>query len=400
MFFSTKWYPLRLKHALEHGCRDKAGTGQVANREGTAQALIALFAREGYKRAEPAVLQPADLFLDLSGEDIRRRLFVTQGPEGEELCLRPEYTIPVCREYLAGSPGGGLAALSYCGPVFRQRPGEAGESPQAGIESLGRDDREAADAEVLALALEAVAMLGLAAPAVTLGDMALIDRLVTTLGLAAPVRRRLLRGIASGEGLAALDTGEAGNGKAGQDHAGLLAAIEGQDPTAARAFVEDVLAIAGISRVGGRSAAEIAERFLDRAAQRAGRLAGEARNIIARFLAITGDPDRAALALRGLASEAGLDLDAVIDAFEARIGFMAARGLGVAGFHFSARFARSLDYYTGFIFELHDPARPGAKPVGGGGRYDGLLGHLGAGRVIPAVGCSIWLDRVNGGAAR
>ena len=58
-------------------------------------ALIALFEREGYARIEPPVLQPADVFIDLSGEDIRRRMFVTQDAAGAELCLRPEYTIPV-----------------------------------------------------------------------------------------------------------------------------------------------------------------------------------------------------------------------------------------------------------------------------------------------------------------
>ncbi len=362
-----------------------------------ADALIALFAREGYARAEPAVLQPADLFLDLSGEDIRRRLFISQGPEGEELCLRPEYTIPVCRDYLARSKPGERAYFSYCGPVFRYRPGETGEFPQAGIESLGRDDREAADAEVLALAVEAVGMLGLEAPSVMLGDMGLIDRLVTTLGLAPPVRRRLLRGIATGQGLATLDASAANNGKR-PDHAGLLAAIEGQDPKAARDFVEDVLSIAGISRVGGRTAAEIAERFLDRATHRGNGLGGEARAIIARYLAIAGDPDNAALALRGLAAEAKIDLASAIDAFEARIGFMAARGLDVTRFRFSARFTRNLDYYTGFIFELANPDGTSDRPVAGGGRYDGLLGHLGAKQPVPAVGCSIWLDRLNVGA--
>ena len=63
-------------------------------------ALIALFEREGYARLEPPVLQPADIFIDLSGEDIRRRMFVTQDAAGRELCLRPEYTIPVCRWHL------------------------------------------------------------------------------------------------------------------------------------------------------------------------------------------------------------------------------------------------------------------------------------------------------------
>ena len=102
-------------------------------------ALIALFEREGYARTEPAVLQPADAFIDLSGEDIRRRMFVTQDASGVELCLRPEYTIPVCLQHLAEQRGA-PASYSYGGPVFRLRTGESGEFLQAGIESIGRAD--------------------------------------------------------------------------------------------------------------------------------------------------------------------------------------------------------------------------------------------------------------------
>ena len=63
-------------------------------------------------------------------------------------------------------------------------------------------------------------------------------------------------------------------------------------------------------------------------------------------------------------------------------------------FRFAADFARSLDYYTGFIFEAADPRRADGKPVVGGGRYDRLLQHLGATEPVPAVGCSIWIERI------
>ena len=54
---------------------------------------------------------------------------------------------------------------------------------------------------------------------------------------------------------------------------------------------------------------------------------------------------------------------------------------------------------TGFIFELHDPDRPDLKPIAGGGRYDGVLSRLGAPTPVPAVGASLWLDRLAGGKA-
>lgn len=351
-------------------------------------ALTALFEREGYARVEPPVLQPADIFIDLSGEDIRRRLFLTQDTAGAELCLRPEYTIPVCREHLARH-GAAPGAYSYRGPVFRLRPAEPGEFQQAGIESIGRTDAMAADAEVLGLAVEGLAALGIGDVRVRFGDMGVLTALVEGLGVAPATRRRLIRAVVSGRGLEGLADGEGGT----VEHAGLLAAIEGQDPQAARAFVEDVIAIAGIARVGGRSAGEIAERFLAKASNRSV-LSAEARQIVERYLAIGGDPDGAARAMRALASDAGLSIAAALDAFEERIGFMAARGLAIETFAFQAAFARNLDYYTGFIFEIEDPRRSDGRPVVGGGRYDGLLRHLGAAEPVPAVGCSFWLDRI------
>jgi ATP phosphoribosyltransferase regulatory subunit len=360
---------------------------------GAIEELIALFAREGYARVEPPVLQPAGVFVDLSGEDIRRRMFVTQDANGAELCLRPEYTIPVCLQHLA-EQGPQPGAYSYGGPVFRLRTGERGEFLQAGIESIGRADATAADAEVLAIAREGLERLGLEDVRVTLGDMGLLGAMVDALRIPPAAKRRVIRAVVSGHGLSSLVEGEAPT-----EHAGLLAAIEGQAPQAAKAFVEDILSIAGIARVGGRSPGEIAERFLARAANRSG-LAEDARAVLERYLAVAGDPDEAADAVRTLAREAGLDLSPAIDAFEERTGFMAARGLDVAAFRFAATFARNVDYYTGFIFEIHDPARAEGRPVVGGGRYDRLLEHLGAPRPLPAVGCSFWLDRIAAGGLR
>lgn len=354
-------------------------------------ALIALFEREGYARVEPPILQPAEVFIDLSGEDIRRRMFVTQDAAGREMCLRPEYTIPVCRAHLAEF-GAAPASYAYLGPVFRLRPNETGEFLQAGIESVGRRDVAAADAEILALALEGLQTLGTGRIAVRLGDMGLLEGLLDALGVAPAGKRRLMRAIVSGRGLDGFAEPPGGQGVG--EHAGLLAAIEGQAPHAARAFVEDILSIAGISSVGGRSAGEIAERFLARAANPSGGLPEEARSILTRYLAIAGDPDTAAAAVRGLARDAGLDLERAIDMLEERTGFMAVRGLDIASFHFAADFARNLDYYTGFIFEAADPQRSDGKPLAGGGRYDRLLQHLGAAEPIAAVGCSFWLDRI------
>ena len=83
--------------------------------------------------------------------------------------------------------------------------------------------------------------------------------------------------------------------------------------------------------------------------------------------------------MRALAKDAGLDIDKALASFEERVGFMAARGLPIDDFAYSAAFVRDLDYYTGFVFEAVGPTsrRP---PALGGGRYDGLARKLGAAR--------------------
>jgi ATP phosphoribosyltransferase regulatory subunit len=367
--------------------------------EGLADALVALFVDAGYGRAAPAVLQPADVFLDVSGEDIRRRMFVTQDADGRDWALRPEFTIPVCLGHIKSGRATEPASYCYLGPVFRMRAGEAGEFLQAGVESLGRADREAADAEVMALTCEALARAGLPDPIIRLGDVAILNALVKAAGLPASSGRKLMRAVAGGAGASAATALDAPADAQAQSHAGMLAALEGQDPQAARRFVEDVLSIAGISSVGGRSAGDIASRFLARARERSQPVSAEAKSLIGAALAIGGDPDSAAASLRALARDASIDLEAEIDALEARTGFMAARGLDVASMRFDVSFARNLDYYTSFIFELNDRRSASAKPVAGGGRYDTLLTRLGSAEAMPAVGVSIWLDRLPGAAS-
>src|SRR5262245_47737747 len=100
-----------------------------------AEALVAHYQRAGYARVAPAILQPAEPFLDLSGEDIRRRMFLTTDPDGHELCLRPDLTIPVSRDYLASPQSGEIAGFCCLGPVFRHRGEIPAEFVQADVES-------------------------------------------------------------------------------------------------------------------------------------------------------------------------------------------------------------------------------------------------------------------------
>ena len=356
-----------------------------------ADALLASFAGAGYVPAYPAVLQPAEPFLDLSGEAIRKSLYLTTDASGEELCLRPDLTIPVARDYLASASAGQAAGFCYLGPVFRYRAGGASEFVQAGVESFGRRDHAAADAEMLALALEATAAFDVADVEVRIGDVALFASLLEALRLAPAWRRRLTkdfnRKVSVAQDLERLTL----QTKASRpDYQGVLSALAGSDRKAALAMVADLISIAGATNVGGRTTAEIADRFLEQSTLAAS-LPAETAGLIERFLSISGDPDTALRQLRDLVRDSRLDINAAIDRLESRVGFIAARGLGTSTMRFATAFGRGVDYYTGFEFELHHKNN-GAEPLVAGGRYDGLMTRLGAPEPIPAVGFSVWID--------
>jgi ATP phosphoribosyltransferase regulatory subunit len=355
--------------------------------------LRALFSDAGYIFVEPPIVHDAGVFVELAGEDLRRRLFLTVTADGSELALRPDYTIPVCLHHLASGPARRRADYAYLGPVFRQRKDEPGEFLQAGVESIGRADRVAADADVLKLALQATRLLGVRRPAVRIGDSALFAAVLDALDLPSPWQKRLARAFGDTVRLNLLIARAKGGsvtrvGPAGADRA------------TTRTMAEDMLAAAGLLVIGGRTADEIADRVAEKSVLAAGIGAKPAR-ILEKFLKISDAPQKAAKAMRALARAERLAIGPTIDFFERRNDAFVKGGIDLAALNFAADFGRRLDYYTGFVFDIRSGRRE-TKPIVGGGRYDRMLGVIqksrgtGKGEALPAVGFSIWLDRAGG----
>ncbi len=363
------------------------------------ETVLGLFKAAGHDEVSPPILQPADVFLDLTGEDIRRRLYLTSGTDGLDLCLRPDFTIPVCRHHLAQDAVKLPAAYCYNGPVFRQRPDGLGEIPQLGAESLGRTDTAEADADLLTLSVKALEEFGLSDIVIRIGDETLFAAVLEGLDLPTVWRRRLRDLFGETDRLTAAITRMAGASSSDDDsrdvRLGFLSALEGADPEAAHAVVEDLLSIAGISAVGGRTPSEIADRFLEQAALASGaRGHDKAAETLSAYLALKADGASAAGMLRDFSRDFGLGLDTPIAAFEQRLAALAAKGIDPARLTFAAEFGRRLDYYSGFVFEIHAVNPPVEGPLVGGGRYDKLVTLLGAEDDVPAIGFSMWLDRI------
>ncbi|MCP4385739.1 MAG: ATP phosphoribosyltransferase regulatory subunit [Hyphomicrobiales bacterium] len=351
--------------------------------------LRTLFAETGYDLVEPPVLYDANIFVELAGEDLRRRLFLTMGADGAEMALRPDFTIPVCLHHLTTGGSKRRGDYAYLGPVFRQRQDERLEFLQAGVESLGRRDRHKADADILKLALSAVARLGVRRPSVRIGDAALFDALLKPLDLSPLWRKRLARTFGEADRLRAMIDQASTPARRPRGPSRHLGRSE------ARREAANLLAASGLATIGGRSADEIASRYVEKTALAAG-IGARAAKRLTGFLEISGRPADALDAMRTFSRSHRLDIEKAIDAFEARLDAFADRHIDLDKLTFAAEFGRRLDYYTGFVFEMHSSKRRGAKPIVGGGRYDRLVALIGNGQTVPAVGFAMWLDRIGG----
>jgi ATP phosphoribosyltransferase regulatory subunit len=347
--------------------------------------LRALLADAGYTFVEPPILHEAGVFVELAGEDLRRRLYLTQSADGRELALRPDYTIPVCVQHIATGTANRKANYAYLGPVFRIRAQEPGEFLQAGVESLGRTDRVAADADILRLAFAVSELLGVKKPTVKVGDSALFAAVLDGLSLNKPWQRRLERTFGDTPRLKQFIARANGGTATGRDRT---------DRAKLRSQIETRFAETGLGTAGGRSTDEILDRMIEKQALAHG-IGARAADVLKRFLGIAGTPERAIAELRTLASDEKIDLEKPLTRFAKRVDAFAAEGVDLARLTFAADFGRRLDYYTGFVFEFHTKASS-AGPVIGGGRYDRMMAHIGAGESVPAVGFSVWLDRAGG----
>lgn len=371
--------------------------------EAQANELMAVFARAGYEHVSPAIIQPADIFLDRVGEAIRNRTYIFTDPDGLELCLRPDLTIPTCRIYLERNPKANREArFAYNGPAFRFQRGKPDalrprEFRQAGIECFGVADREQAEAENLALTLEAVRGAGLRGFVLRLGDLGLLRALLEALPMPPRWRDRLTASGWRPDAFRATLKRLASPASpiADASVAALARDLDPEDREAAEARVVAFMEAGKLTFIGARTPAEIAGRLLATAADmREQPLSGDVLRVIEGYLAIAGAPDAALRAVEHLAAEARIDLTEATARFQRRLTLAREAGAGLQFARFVADFGSQLEYYSGFVFQIEMPGQGVAGHIAGGGRYDGLLASIGGPEGVPAIGSAIHTERL------
>ncbi len=332
-----------------------------------------LFAARGAQIVTPDILQPADTLLDIYGEDIRARAYVTADPLRGEMMLRPDFTVPIVQTHMetADRAGAEPARYAYAGKVFRKQETDAArpvEYIQAGYEVFGGADPAAADAEVFAVIADGLA--GLPVRAVT-GDMGVLTAAIGGLTTSAARKAALLRHIWRPIRFRALL----------DRFAGRTPPPAGREALVAQA---DALGQAG-PEIGLRGRAEIAERIERLRDDMATPPIPEPEiALIDRLLSLRAPLPEALDALRAARDQMPA-LAPAVAAGDARMAALAALGAEPSAILFEGAFGRTtLEYYDGFVFGFL--AAQGGTAVATGGRYDALTRVLGDGRDVPAVG--------------
>jgi len=329
---------------------------QVVARRRMIDSIRGAFERYGFVPLDTPALEYVDALLGL-GEEGTKNLFRMKTPEGEDVALRYDLTVPLAR-VVSQYPNLPRPFRRYqVSPVWRADkpdPGRFREFIQFDIDSVGSPS-VLADAEILMAMDEAFRALGLKSFRIRFSSRKILNSLLAWAGIAGEAGVRTLR---------------------------ILDKLDKQG-------IENVLLELGPGR-------------MDASGDRIPGLGLPAASIgkIRAFLDLHTEAEKGAGPGRGLLLDAVASLFAGVEGSAEGIAELREidahlTSSGIPGDRVSVdlSIARGLEYYTGPVFEAILTDVPEMGAVFGGGRYDGLVERF-LGTKVPATGASIGVDRL------
>jgi len=360
----------------------------------------AALSERGYRRIDTPIIERTELFLRKSGGELASQLYSFTDPGGYEVSLRPEFTAPVIRHVVeTGLLCGDPLRLEYSGPVFRYPSGDefnngmSGSFTQSGAELIGAGG-PGADGEVIFIALEGLHLLGVDRPGIALGHVGIIWELLKQMDLSERAQLFLINSVPM---LAA------GEREMVAERASQIGLLEIGDAVNARvnrasASVEQIDAVLGHSlgssysgSLGQRSTDDVLQRLTDKIKTKdAPEAVNSAIELLSKLSNVAGTPSDAVAEGRNVIKAAGLN-DENVGLLEDIVSAVESAGASAGDITVDLGLVREISYYTGVVFDLKSGDD---QTVGGGGRYDGLVGALGGERETPAAGFAYNMDRV------
>lgn len=375
----------------------------------------------GYRPIDVPIVEPTELYLRKSGEDIVTRMydFVYQN---RRLCLRPEMTASVIRAYIENFEQLPLPVrLYYSGSVFRyERPQRSRyrQFTQIGVELIGSAGAMA-DAEAIWTACKSLDQLGVEQYRVIISHIGVLSQFLSSLDLGSRMQDFLLASmemLRQPYGRQTLQqrlqdiyppyrpptalvredipvTNGSDDAAQGMEH--LLGIFQGMQETEARTAILAMLSSLNINLSGNRSSEEIADRLL-------AKIKGQdqipridrALEFMSELTDLQGDPFDVLAQGEALLTKYNIDC-APLQELRAMVDILKLYNLDWEKVSLDLGLSRGIQYYTGTVFEIHTNAADKSQQLCGGGRYDDLIVGLGGKRPTPATGFSFGLERVH-----
>ena len=340
-----------------------------------------LYTEINFQYVDLPLVYNSEVFYETSGEDMRRRMFSFTNNSGDEMCLRPDLTIPTCKHFLENIKKFQNGQLCYSGPVFRSSLTSADQSlelNQSGIEIIYKDSLEISDYEkefqAISLALETIDQIGIKDFSIRISSISLFNLFINSLDLPQRWKQRLLRHFYRRDYFdKLLNRISDGVGYDKERKSNIIRDVFGDDKIV-NEEIKDILLSEDQLKTGSRTIDEIAIRFnLKSESVVSSKQGKEIQKVINEFLSLNGPIQSIDDQMNKFINDFDIQR---FDVGQEMLNQLSSNLIKISAkpIYFDCDFGHSIEFYDGIIFEITNDLN--SDVLISGGRYDKLLSTL------------------------
>jgi ATP phosphoribosyltransferase regulatory subunit len=340
-----------------------------------------LYTENNFQYVDLPLVYNSEVFYETSGEDMRRRMFSFTNNSGDEMCLRPDLTIPTCKHFLENIKKFQNGQLCYSGPVFRSSSTSADQSlelNQSGIEIIYKDSLEISDYEkefqAISLALETIDQIGIKDFSIRISSISLFNLFINSLDLPQRWKQRLLRHFYRRDYFdKLLNRISDGVGYDKERKSNIIRDVFGDDKIV-NEEIKDILLSEDQLKTGSRTIDEIASRFnLKSESVVSSKQGKEIQKVINEFLSLNGPIQSIDDQMNKFINDFDIQR---FDVGQEMLNQLSSNLIKISAkpIYFDCDFGHSIEFYDGIIFEITNDLN--SDVLISGGRYDKLLNAL------------------------
>ena len=340
-----------------------------------------LFTENNFQYVDLPLVYNSEVFYETSGEDIRRRMFSFTNNSGDEMCLRPDLTIPTCKHFLENINKFENGQLCYSGPVFRSSLTSTEQSlelNQSGIEIIYKDSSKISNFEkefqAINLAIETMNQIGINDFSIRISSISLFNLFINSLDLPQRWKQRLLRHFYRRDYFdKLLNRISDGVGYDKERKSNIIRDIF-EDDKIVNEEIKDILLNEDQLKTGSRTIDEIASRFnLKSESIVSSKQGKEIQKVINKFLSLNGPMQTIDDQMNKFINDFDIQR---FDVGQEMINQLSSNLIKISAkpIYFDCDFGHSIEFYDGIIFEITNDLN--SDVLISGGRYDKLLNAL------------------------